>query len=131
MSYDITILDHVLGIQPGNPVRQQIIENTKNIQDLRTEISELRSNINQLDPKSFPRFLVWRSGTMPAEKHEPLIYDKIGYNDGNMYDVNTGIVTVKYDGMYLFSANLLKSPESGRVSYYIFVNEDNFGKSTT
>ena len=87
--------------------------------------------MKQNDPKSFPRFLVWKSGTMTAEKHEPLIYDKIGYNDGNMYDIKTGIVTAKYDGMYLFSANLLKSPESGRVSFYIFVNEDNFAKSTT
>ena len=68
---------------------------------------------------------------MTSEKHEPVIYDKIGYNDGNMYDINTGIVTAKYDGMYLFSANLFKSPESGRVSFYIFVNEDNFAKSTT
>ena len=123
--------DVIGDVRPSNQVLQQTTENTKNIRDLRTEINELKSTMKQNDPKSFPRFLVWKSGTMTAEKHEPLIYDKIGYNDGNMYDIKTGIVTAKYDGMYLFSANLLKSPESGRVSFYIFVNEDNFAKSTT
>ena len=115
----------------GNEMQTQTIVNTRNIQYLLKEIRQLKSNMKQLDSKSFPRFLVWKSGTMTAEKHEPVIYDQIGYNDGNMYDVNTGVVTAKYDGMYSFSVNLMKSPKSGRVSFYIFVNEDNFAKSTT
>merc|ERR1712131_263064 len=101
--------------QPCN----QADKNLKLIKKLQNDISEIRSSIAQSNPESFPRFLAWKSGTITARKYDPLIFNEIKYNDDKMYNENTGIVIIKYDGMYLFNVNLIKKPNPGSVSFYI------------
>ena len=122
---DFLLIGSIKIEQPSN----QADKNLKLIKKLQTDISEIRSSIAQLNPETFPRFMAWKSGTITSRKHDPLIFNEIKYNDDKMYNEKTGIVTIKYDGMYLFNVNLIKKPNSGSVSFYIVINGGLYAKS--
>ena len=89
------------------------------------------SNLEDHSPESFPRFYVWRSWKISSENHQPLIFNEIKYNDGEMYDAQSGKATAEYDGMYIFSTNLYKAADTGNVYFYIYINDEVYSKSGT
>ena len=99
------------------------------------------SNLEDHSPESFPRFYVWRSWKISSENHQPLIFNEIKYNDGEMYDAQSGKATAEYDGMYIFRlyklmyilycTNLYKSAVTGNVYFYIYINDEVYSKSGT
>ena len=93
---------------------------------LSKEVASLKANIN---PESFPRFYVWRSNQVSSIDHKPLTFNEITYNDGEMYDAESGKATAEYDGMYTFSTSLFKNPSSGNVYFLIHVNDEGYSKS--
>lgn len=109
------------------------------LKDLDYDVRYLQKDVHKLDPKNFPRFYVWKSGTVKTEDHYPLIFNEIDYNDGNMYDFTTGKVKVDYSGMYIFSTSFYKYADinGGQdgvqdiVQVSIYINGDEHLKSKT
>ena len=99
--------------------------------DILKEIKSLKIQLEELNPKSFPRFYVWTTGPRTAKIYEPLIFNEIEYNDGEMYDAESGKATAKYDGLYLFSTSLYKSCKSNYVCFKIFINNYPYAESCT
>ena len=83
------------------------------------------------DPKNFPRFYVWKSGTVNTGDHYPLIFNEIEYNDGNMYDSTTGKVKVAYSGMYIFTTSFYMYPDTDDVQVSIYINGESYLQSRT
>ena len=98
---------------------------------LESNVATLNSKLDKINPEEFPRFYVWRSKRISSENHSPLIFNEIKYNDGEMYDVQSGKATVEYDGVYIFSTSLYKCAGSSQVSFYIYVNDEAYAESTT
>ena len=98
---------------------------------LSREIENLKAKIDSLDPKSFPRFYVWRSFSVYSGYYNPLFFNEVEYNDGEMYNVDSGKAIIKESGMYIFCTNLYKSPKSGNVAFVISINDEGYAKSNT
>lgn len=105
---------------------------TNSLVNLSREIERLKTKIDSLDPKSFPRFYVWRSSLVYSRAHyNPLSFNEVEYNDGEMYNVDSGMAIIKENGMYIFCTNLYKSPISGNVAFYISINGNGYARSNT
>ena len=98
---------------------------------LSREIENLKAKIDSLDPKSFRRFYVWRSFSVYSGYYNPLFFNEVEYNDGEMYNVDSGKAIIKESGMYIFCTNLYKSPKSGNVAFVISINDEGYAKSNT
>ena len=114
------ILDEVITSQTPN---------SDSLVDLSRELESLKAKVDLIDPKAFPRFYVWKSNRIDESIYNPLVFNEIEYNDGDMYSAQTGKATIKDNGMYIFSANLYKNPDSGNVAFYLIINENGFSKS--
>ena len=103
---------------------------TNSLVDLLREIESLKVKIDFLDPKSFPRFYVWKSGYVYSGAfYNPFTFNEVEYNDGEMYNVDSGKAIIKEDGMYIFGTNLYKDPSSGNVAFYISINDNLYSRS--
>ena len=98
---------------------------------LSREIQSLKAEIDLLNPKSFPRFYVWKSDVVYSAYYQPLSFNEIVYNDGEMYNVDSGKVTIKENGMYIFCTNIYKSPKYGNVAAFISINGNHYASSVT
>ena len=98
---------------------------------LNASLKRVSAKVEDLNPKSFPRFYVWKSGLVSNKNHHPMIFNEIKYNDGNMYNVNSGKATIQYDGMYIFSTNLYTTPKYGLVYYNFCINDNIHAMSYT
>ena len=102
-------------------------EMAKNIADLTAKVNYLET----LNQKSFPRFYVWKSGVIAAEQHLPFIFNETVYNDGSMYDINSGQVTIPFNGMYIFTVSFYKWSISENIAFTLSINGEHHLKSTT
>ena len=128
----------IIQSEPESDYAQKIadIEESLNILDdkfldLDYEVEDLQKDSFFLGPKNFPRFYVWKSGTVNTGDHYPLIFNEIEYNDGNMYDFTTGKVKVTYSGMYIFTTSLYMYPNTDYVQVSIYINGESYLHSQT
>ena len=97
-------------------------------------INSINKNLVDNDPKSFPRFWVWYEGEIwdgmngnGEEPDDPLKFNQVVYNIGDMYNNSTGIVTIPVDGLYQFSTTLKKLDESsGYAHLHIKINDSDY-----
>ena len=96
-------------------------------------ITSINSNLARIDPKSFPRFWVYYSGTVSyGIAYDPLKFNTVEYNTGAMYSPSTGKVTIPVTGLYHFSVNLVKRAGSnGTAHFKIYINGDYYSYSYT
>ena len=97
------------------------------------DINTINSNLATNDPKSFPRFWVYYSGSISSGTgYSPLKFDRVEYNTGAMYSTSTGKVTIPVNGLYHFSVNLKKvAGSSGYATFYIYINGTPYSFSDT
>ena len=112
------------------PIQPSSNDLWKEIKSLKTSLEQVSEQVDDLNPKSFPRFYVWKSGDVSKETHYPMMFNEVEYNDGNMYDVKTGRAIVQDDGMYIFGASVYTKPDSGRVSASIYINGKVLARTT-
>jgi hypothetical protein len=97
-----------------------ISRNHGSIASTNSKVSSNTARINDIDPKSFPAFFVYYDGM--ADIAPTVKFNRIEYNTGSMYSSSTGKVTIPITGLYQFSVNLRKNPDSNRVSFSILVD---------
>ena len=102
----------------------------KEIKTLKTSLKQVSEQVEDFNPKSFPRFYVWKSGNVANESNYPMMFNEVEYNDGNMYDVKSGKATIQDDGMYIFGTSVYTKPDSGRVGVSIYINGKVFARAT-
>ena len=131
-TYELIYYQGIYILDEAIPMRESRIDLPK-IQEatvrLSKEVASLKANMGKINPESFPRFYVWRSKKVNAMFYKPLKFNEITYNDGEMYDAESGKATAEYDGMYTFSTSLFKNPSSGNVYFLIHVNDEGYSKS--
>ena len=112
------------------PIQPSSNDLWKEIKSLKTSLQQVSEQVDDLNPKSFPRFYVWKSGDVTNETHYPMIFNEVEYNDGNMYDVKSGRAIIQHDGMYIFGTSVYTKPDSGRVTVSIYINGKVLARAT-
>ena len=74
---------------------------------LASEVEGIRNELALNNQTNFSKFFAYYDGNInPGENYFPLKFNKIEYNDGNLYNSSTGKVIIREDGFYQFSVQL-------------------------